>query len=107
MPTKFAVLGDGAWGTAIAVLLAAQDDHRVSLWSAREDNGRILRERRENIHLLPGVPIPPAVELTTDIAQAVKDADLWIVAIPTVYLRETLQRAVPLAKGIPPVLSLA
>lgn len=107
MPTKFAVLGDGAWGTAIALLLAAGEGHRVTLWSAREENGRILRERRENIHLLPGVPIPPAIELTTDIAEAVKDAELWIVAIPTVYLRETLQRAVPFAKGSPPVLSLA
>lgn len=92
MPTKFAVLGDGAWGTAIALLLAARAEHRVTLWSAREENGRILRERRENIHLLPGVPIPDAVELTTDANQAIRGAELCVVAIPTAYLRETLQR---------------
>lgn len=92
MSTKFAVLGDGAWGTAIALLLAVRADHRVTLWSAREENGRILRERRENIHLLPGVPIPQAVELTTDVNRAVSGAELCVVAIPTAYLRETLQR---------------
>ena len=55
MPTGFAILGDGAWGTAIAVLLAQDPEHRVSLWSAREENGRLLQEKRENVRLLPGV----------------------------------------------------
>ena len=53
MPTKFAVLGDGAWGTAIALLLAKEREHRVILWSAREENAVILREKRENVRLLP------------------------------------------------------
>ncbi len=107
MPTQFAVLGDGAWGTAIALLLARSSQHRVTLWSAREDNGRILRERRENVRLLPGVPIPESVELTTDISHAAAGADLWIAAIPTVYLRETLRRIAPTLRDEKPVLSLA
>src|SRR5207247_3758095 len=92
MPTTFTVLGDGAWGTAIAVLLAQKPEHRVTLWSAFEENGRLLRERRENVRLLPGVPIPETVRLTADIVEAVDQADLWVAAIPTVYLRQTLQR---------------
>jgi glycerol-3-phosphate dehydrogenase (NAD(P)+) len=107
MPTHFAVLGDGAWGTAIALLLAANSDHRVTLWSAREENGRILRERRENVRLLPGVTIPESITLTTDIAEAVFQADLWIAAIPTVYLRATLQPLAQALKVDRPVLSLA
>lgn len=107
MPTQFAVLGDGAWGTAIALLLARNPRHRVILWSAREENGRILRERRENVRLLPGVPIPESVELTTDIAHAAGGADLWIAAIPTVYLRDTLRRVAPALRDDRPVLSLA
>jgi glycerol-3-phosphate dehydrogenase (NAD(P)+) len=106
MPIHFAVLGDGAWGTAAALVLAQQPQHRVSLWSAREDNARILRERRENVRLLPGVPIPSDVQLTSDIAQALDAADLAIVAIPTVYLRETLRRILPAWHGERPVLSL-
>lgn len=107
MSTQFAVLGDGAWGTAIALLLVQNPAHRVTLWSAREENARILRERRENARLLPGVPIPESVQLTMDIGEAVAGADLWISAIPTVFLRKTLK---PLASSLPdrkPVLSLS
>ncbi len=106
MANAYAILGDGAWGTAIALLLAANPDHSVTLWSAREENGRLLRERRENVHLLPGVPIPPSVRLTTDIAEATADASLLIVAIPTAYLRPTLERIAPELKKAVPVLSL-
>src|SRR5947208_7753710 len=90
MRPSFAVLGDGAWGTAVALLLAQNPRHQVRLWSAREANGRILQERRENVRLLPGVPIPEAVELTMDVGRAVEGADLWVVAVPTVYLRASL-----------------
>jgi glycerol-3-phosphate dehydrogenase (NAD(P)+) len=113
MPTAFAILGDGAWGTAIALLLAQNPDHRVSLWSAHPENGRLLRERRENVRLLPGVRIPDCIELTTD-ARTTTGAALLVVAIPTVYLRATLTRVRPeLPFGgpgradWPPVLSLA
>jgi glycerol-3-phosphate dehydrogenase (NAD(P)+) len=105
-PIRFAVLGAGAWGTAIAVHLAQTPEHRVTLWSARAENARLLRERRENVRLLPGVPIPEAVELTADITQAA-GADLWVAAIPAVYLRETLQRVAADLRGATPVLSLA
>jgi glycerol-3-phosphate dehydrogenase (NAD(P)+) len=107
MPTRFAVLGDGAWGTAIAVLLSTHPEHDVSLWSARAENGRLLRERRENLRLLPGVSIPAKVSLTTDPREAVEEADVWIGAIPTVYLRRTLERFAPLTPCGRPVLSLA
>jgi glycerol-3-phosphate dehydrogenase (NAD(P)+) len=107
MPIKFAILGDGAWGTAIALLLARNPDHHVVLWSAREENARILREKRENIRLLPGVPIPETVELTTDPVRATAGADLWVIAIPTVYLRATLGRIAPSLSADRPVLSLA
>jgi glycerol-3-phosphate dehydrogenase (NAD(P)+) len=107
MPVRFAILGDGAWGTAIALVLAQNPNHRVALWSARVDNGRILRERRENVRLLPGVPIPASILLTMDLTEAIADADLWIVGIPTVYLRNTLASVADLLGEDRPVLSLA
>lgn len=106
MTIRFAVLGDGAWGTSIALLLAADPEHRVTLWSAFEANHRILVERRENLRLLPGVPIPERVHLTTDAAE-LADAELWVIAIPTVYLRQTLARIAPALRTRRPVLSLA
>ncbi len=106
MPSHFAILGDCAWGTAIALLLAQTPDHAVTLWSAREENGRLLQQRRENVRLLPGVPIPEGIRLTTDIGQAVDAADLWIAAVPTAFLRPTLSRVARQVKPGPPVLSL-
>jgi glycerol-3-phosphate dehydrogenase (NAD(P)+) len=105
--STIAVLGDGAWGTAIALLLAHDPRRRVHLWSARADNGRLLRERRENVRFLPGVPIPAEVLLTTDAASATADADLWVSAIPTVYLRETLTRVRAELRPGAPVVSLS
>jgi glycerol-3-phosphate dehydrogenase (NAD(P)+) len=106
MAFQFAVLGDGAWGTAVALVLAQHPEHRVTLWSARQENARILREHRENLRLLPGVPIPEAVHLTSEVCEAVADADLAIVAVPTVYLRETARRFLPALRPDRPVLSL-
>jgi glycerol-3-phosphate dehydrogenase (NAD(P)+) len=108
MPTTFAVLGDGAWGTALAILLARNPDHRVRLWSARSENGLLLQRHRENVKLLPGVPIPESVTLTMDAREAVAGADMWLSAIPTVHLRPTLTR-VRQELGdvaVPPVVSL-
>jgi glycerol-3-phosphate dehydrogenase (NAD(P)+) len=107
MRTKIAILGDGAWGTAIALLLAQRDDHEVVLWSARPENARILREQRENRRLLPGVFIPPGVHLTEDAEEAVRDAALLVSAVPTVYLRATMQRLVGIVPPSARVLSLS
>lgn len=102
---KLAILGAGAWGTATARLLSQATEHRVVLWSARPENMRLLQQKRENVRLLPGVPIPPEVQLTSDIGD-IAQPDLIITAIPTVHLRPTLKR---IAAEVPPgrpVLSL-
>jgi len=108
--TDFAVIGAGAWGIAVGLVLAQNPRHRVSIWSARPENAADFHEKRENVRLLPGVSVPPSVLLTADIAQTTARADLLIVAIPTVHLRTTLARiktailpdlpALSLVKGI-------
>lgn len=105
MPT-FAVLGSGGWGTAVALVLAQKPANRVRLWSARESTGRELRETRENARQLPGVRIPAAVELTTDPAAAVADADCLVVAVPTAFLRATAERFRGMVPNSVPVVSL-
>lgn len=106
MPTTFAILGSGGWGTAVALLLAQNPGHRVRLWSAHADVARRLNAERENVRLLPGVPIPEAVQITSDEAEAVADADCWVTAIPTAYLRDTVRRFASLRAADVPVLSL-
>lgn len=89
--TEVTVLGDGAWGMAVAMLLAKRPNTRVTIWSAIEETGRLLQRERENASLLPGVKLPESIRLTTDIAVA-GTAPLWVSGIPTVYLRSTLLR---------------
>lgn len=101
------ILGAGAWGTAVGLVLAQSPRHRVALWSARPENAQLLHEKRENVRLLPGIAIPPSILLTSDILQATAGAKLLIAAVPTVYLRSVLTN---IAKAIPPavpILSLA
>jgi glycerol-3-phosphate dehydrogenase (NAD(P)+) len=105
--TSFAVLGAGGWGTALALVLAQQPGRRVALWGAHAEHARPLIERRENMRYLPGIAIPPSVQVTTDVREATRDADLVIAAIPTVYLRETLRRIAAEIAPTRPVLSLA
>jgi glycerol-3-phosphate dehydrogenase (NAD(P)+) len=106
MATHFTILGAGAWGTAVALVLARKPEHHVTLWSARADSARAWHQRRENVDLLPGVAIPPAVTLTVDIRVAVAAADLLIAAVPTVYLRPTLERIGAALPAAVPMLSL-
>ncbi len=106
MPTTFAILGAGAWGTAVALVLAKNAQHVVRLWSARPENARLMHERRENTRLLPGVSIPPSIHLTTDIHEAVAGAEIVVAAIPTVHLRSTLTGIAGALTADRPVLSL-
>src|SRR4051812_41716973 len=86
------ILGAGAWGTAVGLVLAQNPRQRVALWSARPENARLMHEKRENVRLLPGIPIPDSILLTTDLTEAVAHADLLIAAVPTVHLRSVLTR---------------
>jgi glycerol-3-phosphate dehydrogenase (NAD(P)+) len=74
-----AVVGAGAWGTALA-LAAARAGRSVILWSREAEVARSIREARENALFLPGVPLPATIEPTTDIAQASSAAAILIVA---------------------------
>jgi glycerol-3-phosphate dehydrogenase (NAD(P)+) len=105
MPLKFAVLGAGGWGTAVAVHLAKLG-HGVRLWGARAESVERLRKARENERLLPGVVIPESVAITADPAEALRNADVGIVAIPTAFLRDTLPRFRPFSNSGSAYLSL-
>lgn len=107
MPTTFAVLGAGAWGTAIALLLVQNARHRVRLWCAQPQHFPELSSRRENVNLLPGVAIPEAIAITADFADAIADADLCVAAVPTVYLRSAFAPHTGKLPANVPVLSLA
>ena len=91
---KITVLGSGAWGTALALLLL-ENGNDVTLWSYTEEESRVLRETREN-PMLKGVALPENLKLTTDMA-AVKGCGLVVVATPSFAVRSTAARLRELA----------
>ncbi len=88
---RVTVLGDGGWGTALAVVNARRQND-VVLWSAFPDYAKILDEKRENIKFLRGVPLSKDIIISTDLKQALEFAEIVILAIPTQYLRNILHK---------------
>jgi glycerol-3-phosphate dehydrogenase (NAD(P)+) len=91
---RAAVLGAGAWGTALAYLLASRG-HPTVLWARRAEMAKALHEDRENRTYLPGVPFPPALRITADLTEAVGGAGLLLFAVPAQHLRAIAARLAP------------
>jgi glycerol-3-phosphate dehydrogenase (NAD(P)+) len=88
---KVTILGSGAMGTACGILLAEQSATHVSIWGRNPEHVAAMKAERENRRLLPGGRIPERIQLTTDASEALKNADLVVVAVPTAFLRESLK----------------
>jgi len=86
---KIAVLGAGAWGTAIGIALAGR--HEVTLWARDAALVAALRAERSNRRYLPGFDLPPALALEEDLAGALDGAALVLAAVTTNGLREVLR----------------
>lgn len=88
------ILGAGAWGTALAILLA--DRHKVVLWGREEGAMREAAARRENAAYLPGFALPQNIQVTSDFQQAVdhvrQDDSLLIIASSVAGLRPLAER---------------
>ncbi len=88
---KILVIGNGGWGTTLAILLYKKG-YEVTLWGANASYADYLREKRENVKFLKGIPIPSGIHITSDISNNLKDTQLIVSAIPTPYLRSVLLR---------------
>lgn len=103
---RVAILGDGGWGTALAVTLARKGVD-VTVWGAFPDYVEEMRRSRVNRKFLPGIDLPEGLLLETDAAKAARGAELIVVAIPTKYMRATLERIAPALPRDVPYVSVA
>jgi glycerol-3-phosphate dehydrogenase (NAD(P)+) len=87
--TRVAVLGAGAWGTAIASILAGR--LQLALWARDAAQAEAISKTRHNERYLPGVTVPASVAVTSDLSQALSAADLVLAATPVAGLREILK----------------
>ncbi|NOC93660.1 NAD(P)H-dependent glycerol-3-phosphate dehydrogenase [Ruegeria sp. HKCCD6228] len=90
------VLGSGAFGTALAISLAGNGP--VTLWSRNADRAQQMRETRENATRLPNITLPGDINVTGDIAKALRAATL-LLAVPMQKLRSALQDHAPALRG--------
>ncbi len=84
-------IGDGSWGTTLAVYLA-QRGHPVLLWGAFPENVRAMKREGENKNFLPGIRFPKTLTPTDDLEQAFKQSDVLILSTPSQYLDSVLRR---------------
>ena len=91
------MLGAGSWGTALSLLLC-KNGHEVTLWSALEDEVRMLCEKREHESKLPGVRLPEDMKITADLEDSLQDPDVAVLAVPSPFTRSTAHRMAPFVK---------
>ncbi len=88
---KLTVLGDGAWGTAIASLLA-YNKYDVTLWCYNPAVAESIINKQENTLYMPGVKLSTCIKPCLDLNRALADSNLIFQAIPTAFLRSTLSK---------------
>ncbi len=90
-PLHFAVIGAGAWGTAVAVHLARRHQH-ATLVTRRPEHAVTIQLARENRDYLPGIKLPESLTVTSDLHAALHEAEVALIASPSHALREWCQR---------------
>jgi glycerol-3-phosphate dehydrogenase (NAD(P)+) len=91
---RFAVLGAGSWGTALAVHLS-RIGHSVALWGRDADVMQQIERTRHNPRYLPDIALPALVEPTSDLARALDRAVFVVFAVPSNALRGVMRETVP------------
>ena len=89
--SRIAVLGAGAWGTAIALALGRRGGHQIALWAHTDELARQIAGAGENTQFLPGFPLPKEIAVTAD-AHQVTSAEIVVSVIPSEFLRPTMMR---------------
>lgn len=98
---KIAVLGAGAWGTALAVSLAGR--HEASLWMRSASQVAEMASSRINQRYLPDVKLPPSLRLESNLESLLKHTEMVLAVVPSCGLRALLRDVNVLAPGVPVV----
>ena len=90
--SRIAVLGAGAWGTALTISLARRGGHQLCLWSHSPEHARQLSETGENSRYLPGYILPADVTVTPALTDAIEDAEIILCVTPSQALRSIMKQ---------------
>jgi len=93
--SRIAVIGAGAWGTALAMVLARKPTHSVHLWANEPDVAESVSKEHINDRFLPGIDLPEALGSTNDLAAALGGAELVVSVMPSQHCRQLFERMAP------------
>ncbi|HVT96040.1 MAG TPA: NAD(P)H-dependent glycerol-3-phosphate dehydrogenase [Acidobacteriaceae bacterium] len=93
--SRIAIMGSGAWGTALAISLARRGGHQIALWSYAKDVAASMRDRRENPQFLPGFRIPESVAVFDNSAEALEGAEIIVSVTPSQFARASYEGFAP------------
>src|SRR5580700_9586782 len=94
--SEIAIIGAGAWGTGLAIVLGRKGTHRVRLWAHEIEVCDSIANRRVNEKFLPGRPIPDSVTVTNDLATALDGAQIVVSVMPSQHCRALFERMLPM-----------
>ncbi len=100
------VVGDGGWGTALALLLA-RAGRDVAIWSYDAAYAADMQASRTNPRFLPGFELPAAIEVGSNLAALLPETDLLVSAVPTAFLRTIWSAHAPLLPADLPIVSVS
>jgi glycerol-3-phosphate dehydrogenase (NAD(P)+) len=94
--SRIAILGAGAWGTALAISLARRGGHSVILWSHSAPVAEMLTDTGENLQFLPGYTLPMGIDVTAVLPAAIFEADIVLCTMPSQHLRGVMAEIAPI-----------
>ncbi|HEX8817823.1 MAG TPA: NAD(P)H-dependent glycerol-3-phosphate dehydrogenase [Terriglobales bacterium] len=92
---KIAVIGAGAWGTALAIALGRKGTHEVRLWAREQAVIEAIASRRMNEIFLPGFEIPATVSVSGDLGDTVANAQILVSVVPSQHCRQMFEEIRP------------
>jgi glycerol-3-phosphate dehydrogenase (NAD(P)+) len=93
--SQIAIIGAGAWGTALAIVLARKGTHAVRLWTNEREVCESITKERINQHFLPGFALPESIEPTTDLARTIEGVEMIVSVMPSQHCRTLFERMAP------------
>ena len=93
--SQIAIIGAGAWGTALSIVLGRKSGHRIRLWVYEKEVRESIAARRINELFLPGQSIPDSVSPTGDLEEAVRNAQVVVSVMPSQHSRRLFQEMRP------------
>jgi glycerol-3-phosphate dehydrogenase (NAD(P)+) len=93
--SEITIIGAGAWGTALSIVLGRKETHRIRLWAHEKDVCESIERQRVNEKFLPGQLIPDSVTPRNDLAEALQDAAIVVSVMPSQHCRRLFEQMRP------------